>query len=265
MFPGPKPQVKTGHFKASPPWRWPLVLGVLLGFVRLYPGYTPAERSRFEATFVDERAQWLATTNDHQHAWHFARASYDWADAQTSNRERARIAQLGIDAAQSALALRPGCAEGHYFLALNLGQLAQTKTLGALKLVVRIEEAFLAARAADEQFDQAGADRGLGVLYLEAPGWPTSVGNRDKARKHLERAVELVPSHPGNRLALADALIQWREPDAARLQLDALDRDWPANRLRLSGPQWDADWRVWQARRDALAARFKLPPTGTGK
>lgn len=261
MFPAPKPQVKTGHFKALPRWRWTLLLCVLMGVMRLHPAYTVVERSRFEAAFEEERGHWLAATNDHQVAWLFSRAAYDWADAQSSNRDRARIAQTGIDAANAALALRPGCAEAHYFLALNLGQLAQTKTLGALKIVVRIEESFLAARAADEQFDQAGADRGLGLLYLEAPGWPTSVGSRDKARKHLERAVALVPIHPGNRLALADAHLKWREPEAARLQLDALDRDWAANRLRLSGPQWEADWRVWQARRNAIAARFKLPPT----
>ncbi len=261
MFLPPKPQVKTGHFKALSPWFSTLLLGVLLGGMRLHSAYTIVDRSRFEAAFVEERAQWLAATNDHQVAWHFSRAAYDWADAQTSNRDRARIAQIGINAANAALALRPGCAEGHYFRALNLGQLAQTKTLGALKIVVRIEASFLAARAADEHFDQAGADRGLGLLYLEAPGWPTSVGNHDKARKHLERAVELVPIHPGNRLALAEAHLKWREPGAARLQLDALDRDWSANRLRLSGPQWEADWRVWQARRNAIAARFKLPPT----
>jgi hypothetical protein len=222
--------------------------------------FTPAERTRFESAFLQAHTNHLAATNQYQPAWQFALAAFDWADAQSNDRDRARIAQIGIDTCHAALALQTNGAEAHYFLALNLGQLAQTKTLGALRIVPRIEQAFLAALASDETIDNAGPDRGLGLLYFEAPGWPTSVGSRTKARNHLLHAVELAPLHPGNRLALAEALLEWRERSAARDQLDAIDRDWAANRTRLADPKWDADWRVWLSRRNNLAGRFKLPP-----
>lgn len=272
MFPRPKPQVKTGHFMFPTPGsllatRFNLLFAPLLAAllaVGLQPtaafaDFTAAERTHFESTFLQAHTNHLAATNQYQPAWQFALAAFDWADAQSNDRDRARIAQLGIDACHAALALQTNGAEAHYFLALNLGQLAQTKTLGALRIVPRIEQAFLAALASDETIDNAGPDRGLGLLYLEAPGWPTSVGNRAKARKHLLRAVELAPLHPGNRLALAEALLEWRERAAAREQLDAIDRDWTTNRLRLAASKWDADWRVWLSRRNTLAGRFKLP------
>jgi len=261
VFPRPKPQVKTGHFM-FPALRGLLAIlfASLLGPRFAFAEFTQTERSRFESTFLQAQTNHLAATNQYQPAWQLALAAFDWADAQTTDKDRARIAQIGINACHAALALQTNGAEAHYFLALNLGQLAQTKTLGALRIVPRIEQAFLDALAADESIDNAGPDRGLGLLYFEAPGWPTSVGNRTKARKHLLHAVELAPLHPGNRLALAEALLEWRERPAARDQLDAIDRDWPANRLRLSDPKWDADWRVWLSRRNALAGRFKLPP-----
>jgi hypothetical protein len=261
VFPSLKPQVKTGHF-TFPALIW------LAGLLCVAPAlpqltaadYTQAERTRFEDAFhLAEQAR-LQGTNTVELSWRFARAAFDWADAQTRDRDRARLAQAGIDACNSALSLDANCAQAHYFLALNLGQLAQTKTLGALRIVTRIEAAFLAALAADPSVDNAGPDRGLGLLYLEAPGWPTSIGDRTKARRHLERCVELAPTHPGNRLALAEALLEWRDREGARAQLDAIDRDWPSNRLRLATPDLEADWRVWLQRRNAIAGRLKRPP-----
>ena len=52
----------------------------------------------------------------------------------------------------------------------------------------------------DPNYDLAGADRALGLLYYEAPGWPLSVGNKNKARQHLQRAVKLAPTYPENQL-----------------------------------------------------------------
>lgn len=261
MFPSTKPQVKTGHFTIPALLCSAWVLFAVLALPQLGASdYTPNERARFEAAFNRAEQARAESTNTVEVLWRFGHAAFDWADAQSRDRDRARIAQSGIDACNAALALDPKCAQAHYFLALNLGQLAQTKTLGALRIVPRIEAAFAAALAADPAIDNAGPDRGLGLLYFEAPGWPTSVGDRTKARRHLERCVELAPTHPGNRLCLAEALLEWRDREGARAQLEAIDRDWAANRLRLADPALEADWRVWLQRRNALAARLKRPP-----
>src|SRR5947208_15493408 len=111
-------------------------------------------------------------------------ACFDWADLVESNSHRAEIAEQGISAARQALKLEPKMGAAHYYLGLNLGQLARTKKIGALKLVGEMEREFLAAIDLDPKFDFAGAHRSLGLLYLDAPGWPASIGNRTKARLH---------------------------------------------------------------------------------
>ena len=145
----------------------------------------------------------------------FGRACYDWADYATSNTQRAEIAKEGIAACRLLIDRQPESAWGHYYLAMDMGQLAQTKKLGALRLVRQMEGEFKIAVGLDQKLDFAGPDRNLGLLYLEAPGWPTSIGSKARARQHLERAVELSPDYPENILNLAEAEARWGEKNAA--------------------------------------------------
>lgn len=64
--------------------------------------------------------------------------------------------------------------------------------------------------ALDETFQNATGHRVLGRLNSEAPRIPffTSWVNRDVAAEHLERAIQLAPEDLGNRLFLAQCLIE---------------------------------------------------------
>ena len=55
-------------------------------------------------------------------------------------------------------------------------------------------------------FDDAGAYRVLGQLYVRAPSWPASIGDPDVAVELLQKAVEIAPGHPINHLFLVEAL-----------------------------------------------------------
>ena len=138
-------------------------------------------------------------------AWQFARACFDLADLATNKTERASLAEQGIAACQQAIARESNSAPAHYYLGMNLGQLARTKGLSALKLVTQMQREFTRARDLEEQLDWAGPDRSLGLLYRDAPAIG-SIGSRSKAREHLKRAVELAPRYPENRLNLAGGL-----------------------------------------------------------
>lgn len=183
-------------------------------------------------------------------AWEFGRASFDRAEYVTNDTERALLAVEGIASCRRVLAADPQSAPAHYYLSMNLGQLARTKTLGALRIVDEMEREFKAARGLDERFDFAGPDRFLGQLYLQAPA-TISVGNRTKARKHLERAVALCPDYPENRLNLAEAYLGWGDKNWRR-ELAALEKLWPQAHTNFTGPVWDAFWADWQQRRDKL-------------
>ena len=94
---------------------------------------------------------------------------------------------------------------------MNLGQLARTETLGALKLVREMEREFKTAAELDGHFDYAGPERSLGLLYRDAPGWPVSIGSRRKAREWLEQAEKLAPEYPENHLNLVESYLQWHD------------------------------------------------------
>jgi tetratricopeptide (TPR) repeat protein len=247
--------VKTGLFSPINALRRLLGVAGILGFLAAVPllGAPDSPGERAEAAFQSAESAWATNRVSPELSWSVGRAAFDWAEFQTKDADRARIAEAGILACRSALSNSPASAPANYYLALCLGQLARTKKLAALKLVSQMEGLLANARTLDESLDHAGPDRSLGLLYLDAPVWPTSIGSKSKARRHLERAVTLDPDHPENRLSLAEALLRWREKDAARSQLDAIDALWEAARKRLAGPDWEGAWSDWETRRTALA------------
>jgi tetratricopeptide (TPR) repeat protein len=187
--------------------------------------------------------------------WEFARATFDLAEFATNHTERARLAELGIAASRKVITANTNLAAGHYYLGMNLGQLARTETLGALRLVSQMEKEFLTARRLDNHFDNAGPDRNLGLLYREAPAI-ASIGNRTKAREHLQRAVELAPGYPENRLNLLEGELKWNDRNRARRELKNLEEIVPKAQRELVGPAWTGAWADWTERLEI--ARKKL-------
>lgn len=206
--------------------------------------------------FQQIHERFLAETNNPETAWQFARACFDLAYIASTKPEKARLATEGIASARASLALNSNSAPAHYYLGMNLGELADTKhNLSALGMTKEIEREFLAARLVDERFDYAGAYRNLGLLYLEAPVI-FSVGDRTKGLQHLEKAVELAPDFPENLLNLVEALLKQGERVEARKQLDELEKIWPAAQRQFIGDEWALSWVDWDRR--ILIVRKKL-------
>jgi len=213
---------------------------------------------RVHAQQVLAQAQKLAEADPTNNVavWQLARAAFARGEFSTNDTERAALAMQGIAACRKVLQRAPQCAPAYYYLGLNLGQLARTKLLGALPLVREMETSFQKARTLDESFDHAGPDRFVGQLYLQAPGWPASVGSQRKARKHLERAAELAPDYPENRLNLAEAALKWHDAKLAHRELVALEKLWPAARTNFAGADWDAFWADWLPRYEQLRTKL---------
>jgi tetratricopeptide (TPR) repeat protein len=204
---------------------------------------------RAEKAFIAAKTRFETETSNPEAKWQFGRTCYDWADFATSDKQRADIAQQGIAACRELIERNIDSAPGHYYLAMNLGQLAQTKSLGALKIVRQMEGEFKIALGLDPKYDFAGADRGLGLLYLEAPGWPTSIGSKPKARQHLQKALKLFPDFPENLLNQIEAEIKWDDKRDAIRDLTALDVLWPTARKQFEGDKWAPSWADWEKRR----------------
>ena len=185
----------------------------------------------------------------------FCAAAFNWAELAQKDSDRETIAEQAIAAAREALRLELTNAAAHYWLAMNLGQLARTRTFGALSLVRQMETEFHESRRLDEKVDYAGPDRSLGYLYRDAPGWPTSIGSKRKAREHLERAVKLHPDFPDNQLALLESFDQWSDRPNFERHLPATERCMTEARQKFAGPEWEQSWADWQKRWNALKAK----------
>lgn len=214
-----------------------------------------------EKAFQDARTQFQSNTNDATAAWQFARACFDLAEFAKDDNERANLANQGIAACRPLITRELKLAAAHYYLAMNLGQLARTESFGALKLVKEMEHEFKIASALDEHFDYAGPSRNLGLLYRDAPGWPISIGSGRKARDWLEHAAELAPHCPENILNLAESYLKWNKRDAAEDELKKLDALWPEAKKEFTDAHWEESWADWSTRRDALRNELNEPQT----
>lgn len=245
--------------------RQPVVTGFTAAFIcllfmavnilRADPATNAVFAARAERAFQQAQARYYADARNPTNAWQFARTCFDWADFAKTDDDRAAIAKQGIAACRQFITQNSNSAPAHYYLAMDLGQLARTELLGALRLVREMEREFKVAAALDEQFDYAGPARNLGLLYLQAPRIG-SIGDRHNARVFLEQAAKLAPDYPENRLNLAEAFLEWDDAGPARVQLDALDALWPKAQTQFTGDAWAESWADWTARR--AAARQKL-------
>jgi tetratricopeptide (TPR) repeat protein len=227
------------------------------------PGNVPAVIQRnYEAA----RRLHEANPDDDQAAWQFGRACFDRAEFSRDTAERVSLANEGIDVCRKVVIRQPNLAAGHYYLGMNLAQLARTKLLGALPLVIQMENQWKTALALDEKIDYAGPDRYVGLLYRDAPGWPISVGDISKARQHLVRAVELGPDFPENHLNLIETYFAWNEYGAAARAMEKLRLLWPEARQKFAGDYWAESWKDWNQRLEKIQARLdarpKTPPPG---
>lgn len=252
----------TANSKTQPAIRWQFIAGILIlaaGIIFADESQRKIFTDRAGAEFQRAQARFQADATNPTNAWQFARAAFDFAEFATTDPQRAALAEQGIAACRELIARDPKSAAAHYYLAMNLGQLARTKFLGALKLVKEIEREFKRAGELDARFDYAGPERNLGLLYRDAPGWPTSIGNKRTARYYSEQAAKLVPNYPANHLNLVESYLQWNERDDAKHELQVLDAIWPATQTNLTGERWEPSWEDWSTRRNVLRQKINAP------
>jgi tetratricopeptide (TPR) repeat protein len=162
-------------------------------------------------------------------AWRLARATY-WLGTHGPERERRAALERGVKAGEQAAALQPGRPEGHFWLAANMGALAESFGLRqGIKYRGRIKDALTKVREMDPSWQQGSADRALGMWYFKVPG--LFGGSRRKAEEHLRQALAYNPRSTASLYFLAEVLLADRRRDEARtlLQqvLDApIDPDW---------------------------------------
>jgi tetratricopeptide (TPR) repeat protein len=212
---------------------------------------------RAQKAYEVARDAYRAAPQNDEAVWRYGRAIFDLAEFAKNDDAREELALEGIAVCRALVTRSPRHAAGHYYLGMNLGQLARTKTLGALSIVREMESVFKRSAELDNKVHYSGADRCLGILYLEAPGWPTSIGSKSKARLHLQRCVELSPEYPDNHLELMEAYVEWRDTKALQKAAKAYEELLPQAHETFTGERWEENWLDWNKRWQAIQNKLR--------
>jgi hypothetical protein len=162
-------------------------------------------------------------------AWKLARADY-WLGGHAPAVDRRRFLEQGIDAGRKAVALQPGRPEGHFWIAANMGALAESFGLRqGLKYRKAIKDELETVLRIAPLYGERSADRALGRWYFKVPS--LFGGSHTLAEQHLRASLTVNGRSTASHYFLAELLIDdGRKADArAELQavLDApLDPDW---------------------------------------
>lgn len=179
-------------------------------------------------------------------AWKLARALY-WLGTQEGDRDaRRRDLEAGVAAGRTAVELRDARPEGHFWMAANMGALAQSFGLRqGLRYRGAIRDALERVLAIDPAFQQGSADRALGRWYFKVPG--LFGGSNDKAVTHLERSLTYDRDSTASLFFLAEVhLDEGREDEARRRLQQVLDA--PVD------PEWAPEDRAFKAQARQLLA-----------
>ena len=259
---------------AQPPHSRAVAIGTLLAlWIGLYAlnlsAQSPATEVNARVVYRESRTAFARAQTNAVAAWTLGRAAFDLAEFIQDNQERNDVANTGVDACRLAIGLDPGGAPGHYYLALNLGQVVRSKKLAALRLLHEMEQEFLSAKELDPKLDFSGPDRSVGLLYLEAPSW--SLGNRGKARTHLMEAVQRNPEYPENHLCLAEAYARWGEAQNLEVALKKVAAVLDNPKPPFNAKSWLHIREEWASRskkleilRDHLSANPRISPAERG-
>ena len=193
----------------------------------LYAARENLDSARRAADIWASRLQ--TNPKDFESAWKLARARY-WLGTHAGDAERKAVLEAGIAAARAAAQLQPSRPEGHFWMAANMGELAESHGLRqGLKYRGDIKDALLTVLKLDPAFQQGSADRALGRWYYKVPGL---FGGSDKrSEEHLRKSLTYNPQSSASLYFLAETLVDEGQKDAARAELkkvlDApLDPDW---------------------------------------
>ena len=188
-----------------------------------------------------------ANPSDFEAAWKLARANY-WLGGHAPPRDRKSYLEAGISAGRAAVAAQANRPEGHFWIAANMGALAESFGLRqGLKYRGDIRDELMTVLKLDPGFQQGSADRALGRWYFKVPG--LFGGSKDKSVEHLRRALTYNPHSTVTHYFLAETLLEMDRKAEARAELQRV-LDAPLD------PDWTPEDREWKMRAKALLARI---------
>ena len=179
---------------------------------------------------------------DFDAAWKLSRAGY-WLGGHVATAERREQYEAGIAVARRAAAMEPERPEGHFWMAANMGALAESFGVRAgLRYRGEIKERLERTLRLDPAYQHGSPDRALGRWYMKVPG--VFGGSDEQAVAHLRRSLEYDSDSTASHFFLAETFVEMDRLEEARTELQRV-LDGPIN------PDWAPEDREFkrQARR----------------
>jgi hypothetical protein len=181
-------------------------------------------------------------------AWKLARADY-WLGGHAPEGERRKWFEEGIDGGRKAMALQPNRPEGYFWMAANMGTLAESFGVRqGIKYRKPIKDALLTVLRLDPGFQQGSADRALGRWYYKVPG--LFGGDHKLAEQHLRESLKYNDNSTASHFFLAELFLDDGRNADARLELQKV-LDAPLD------PQWTPEDREFKGKAQKLLASLK--------
>jgi tetratricopeptide (TPR) repeat protein len=159
-----------------------------------------------------------ANPADFDAAWKLARVAY-WLGGHGADVERRTELEHGIDAARAAVAAQPERVEGHFWIAANMGALAESFGVRqGLKYRKAIKDEIETALRLDPAYMEGSADRALGRWYFKVPR--LFGGNRTLAEAHLRTSLTYKPDSTVSHFFLGELFEDERRTAEARAEFE---------------------------------------------
>jgi len=179
---------------------------------------------------------------DFDGAWKLARADY-WLGGHVPKSEQHGFYDKGIEAARRAIEIDPKKPEGHFWLAANMGALAESSGFAGLRYRKPIKTELETVLRLDPAFLEGSADRALGRWYDKVPR--LFGGSRKQAEEHLKASLKYKDDSAITHYFLAELYADDGRVAEARTELQKV-LDAPID------PEWVPEDREWKLKANQL-------------
>ena len=150
-------------------------------------------------------------------AWKLSRAEY-WLGGHAPELDRRGLLERGVETARAAVALEPTHPEGHFWLAANMGALAESFGMRqGIKFRRPIKDELDAVLRIDPSFEHGSADRAIGRWYFRVPR--LFGGSRALSEQHLKASLRYDPEGTASHFFLAELFLDDGRTSEARAEL----------------------------------------------
>jgi tetratricopeptide (TPR) repeat protein len=211
---------------------------------RLYADRMNLESAQQAAAIWEQRL--MRDRNDFEAAWKLSRICY-WLGGHAPRDDQRRQYERGVEAGRRASMIEPKRPDGYFWMAANMGMLAESFGLRqGLKYRGPIKDALETVRSIDPGYQQGSADRALGRWYFRVPR--LFGGSNEKSVEYLQRSLMYNPNSTVSHYFLAETFLDMNRRADARSELQKVF-DAPLD------PEWAPEDQEFKAKARMLLAR----------